>query len=106
MSLAFREPLLCACGDARAAVVLALEAVEPKSREASRLFKLLSFMDRLLFARTPPSDDGDAPSLHTIVSHRLHLFWRGAWQELWADSEAGAQVAGTKAKSSRRAPVT
>ena len=82
-----------------AAVVLALEALPPRSEEASRLFKLLTFMDRLLFATTPHSDEGETVSLDSIVSHRLQLFWRGAWQELWADAEAGAKAARARATS-------
>ena len=41
---AIPEPLLCACGDARAAVLLGLESACPQSLEAARLFKLLTFI--------------------------------------------------------------
>ena len=39
------QQLLCACGDARAAVVMALEASDPLSDVAARLFKLGEMMN-------------------------------------------------------------
>ena len=47
------EPLQMACADARAAVLLALEAAPPESPE--RLLKLFTYMDRSLFAAAAPT---------------------------------------------------
>ena len=65
--------------------------------EASRLWKLLTFMDQLLFARSAPTEEGDNASLDSVISHQLHLFWQEAWQELWADAGADSGTTGRKA---------
>ena len=51
-----------------------------------------------MFARTPAADeDEDQASLDMIVSHKLHLFWRGAWHELWTDAGAVVEPARSRA---------
>ena len=63
--------------------------------EVRRLWKLLFFMDRLLFAlpvRRHSAEGDDSPlHLDAIISDRLRLFWRGAWQQLWRMAEDSAE---------------
>ena len=102
------EPLLHACAEARAAVLLSLRHCDSQSVEAARLWKLLDYMDRLLFARTSSRKGSKNKKVDQIISHRLHLFWRGSWQQLWSASrQCGREArysstAGSSASEIRR----
>ena len=96
--------------DARAAVLLALEGAVRESEEEQHLWKLLTFMDRLLFA-TPPRKRGGVKHQHpgglsrfeAALDRRIAHFWAGRWTELWREVElAGARAGEPRAASSRR----
>ena len=84
-----------ATADARAAVVIALETAGAE-QDTLRLLKLLHFMDRLLFAqpalKEEDKDEFEDSKLDAVISARLHRFWRGDWQGLWADTLAAAKL--------------
>ena len=64
-----------------------LSASTPDAREQH--WRLAQFMDRLLFWRaSKTAETGDRAEM---VVARLHLFWRGAWDELWAAAHPGPQ---------------
>eukprot|EP00973_Karenia_brevis_P013613 1847328-Karenia_brevis.AAC.1 len=70
----------------------------PESPDRDRAWKLLLFMDRLVYARVP---NKSRPRVVTAtqfrkqtVVERIRLFWRGDWSALWdgADMHAGSPM--------------
>ena len=92
---AIPECMHLASADARAAVVIALETAQTE-QDTLRLLKLLHFMDRLMFAQPAleeeDKDEFEDSKLDAVISARLHRFWRGDWQGLWADTLAAAKL--------------
>lgn len=86
------EHLASAVADARAAVLLALASAGRGSADEARLWKLLSFVDRLLFAAPRRRGGAKHKTLATKVSEtlslRLRLLWRGDWGALWSGALA------------------
>lgn len=67
--------------------------------DCARAWRLSQFMDRLLFWRV--ARPGGANRGETVIA-RLKLFWRGAWDELWAAAHPGPETHGGAAR--RAAP--
>ena len=96
--------------DARAAVLLAFVGAVRNSAEEQHLWKLLTFIDRLLFA-APLRKRGGVKHRHAdgltkfeaAFDRRFAHFWAGRWTELWREVEvAGARAGDARAVASRR----